>query len=96
MQVDDVRRILSGHRAELSALGVASLSVFGSVARGEAGPDSDVDFLVDFSRPTGLLGLTRLRLFLEQLLQRRVDLGTVDGLRPAIRQTALAEAVRVA
>ena len=72
------------------------LFVFGSVARGEARPDSDIDFLVEFARPTGLLGFTRLRLMLERVFRCPIDLGTKNGLRPSIRQHALAEAVRVA
>ncbi|MBM4059894.1 MAG: nucleotidyltransferase family protein [Planctomycetes bacterium] len=96
MRAADVREKLSRRLDELQDLGVGSLYVFGSVARGEARPDSDIDFLVEFARPTGLLGLTRLRLWLEQVFQRPVDLGTKDGLRPSIRQHALAEAVRVA
>ncbi len=96
MQLEDVRRVVGRHREQLSALGVASLMVFGSVARHEARPDSDVDMLVEFSRPTGLLGLIRVRLLLEEMLGRPVDLGTPDSLRPSIRDAALAEAVRVA
>ena len=96
MNLEEVRHIVQKHRQELQALGVASLMVFGSVARHEEGPDSDVDMLVEFSRPTGLFGLIRLRLFLEEQLECRVDLGTPDSLRPGIRKAALAEAVRVA
>ena len=96
MRAEDVRKVLSRHLGDLHDLGVASLYVFGSVARGDARPDSDIDFLVEFEKPTGLLGLTRLRLLLEKAFQRRIDLGTKEGLRPSIRQHALAEAVRVA
>ncbi len=96
MELETVRRLVEEHRDELSALGVESLMVFGSVARHEERPDSDIDMLVEFSRPTGLFGLIRLRLFLEELLGRPVDLGTPDSLRQGIRETALAEAVRVA
>lgn len=96
MRAENVREVLSRHRDELHELGVASLFVFGSVARGDAGPDSDIDFLVEFVRPASLFDLTRLRLLLERVLQRPIDLGTRDGLRPSIREHALAEAVRVA
>jgi len=96
MLAADVRQTLSHRLDDLHDLGVASLYVFGSVARGDARPDSDIDFLVEFGKPTGLLGLTRLRLLLEQVFQCPIDLGTKDGLRPSIRQHALAEAVRVA
>lgn len=57
MPVEAVRGILAQHRAELAEMGVASLKIFGSLARGEAGPESDVDLLVEFDRPIGLIGL---------------------------------------
>lgn len=96
MDLSAVQRILEQHGDELAAMGVASLMVFGSVARHEERPDSDVDMLVEFSRPTGLFGLIQLRQFLEARLGCPVDLGTPDSLRPGIREVALAEAVRVA
>ena len=52
MRLEQVRRIVQAHHAELSALGVASLMVFGSVARHEQRSDSDVDMLVEFVQPT--------------------------------------------
>ena len=60
--------------------GVAELSVFGSVARGEAGPDSDVDLLVAFDGPATFDRHMDLKLFLEELLGRRVDRVTELGL----------------
>ncbi|MGK7885241.1 MAG: nucleotidyltransferase family protein, partial [Crocosphaera sp.] len=47
MKRDDVLKIIAEHREQLEKLGVKSLLLFGSVARDEAGPDSDVDFLVE-------------------------------------------------
>lgn len=96
MNLDSVRRILEQHQDELDSMGVASLRVFGSVARREERPDSDVDMLVEFSQPTGLFGLIRLRLWLEDRLGCPVDLGTPESLRSTIRDAALSEAVRVA
>lgn len=96
MKLEQVRRIVNAHHEELSELGVESLMVFGSVARLEERSDSDVDMLVEFSRPTGLFGLIRLKQFLEDQFGCQVDLGTQDSLHPRIREAALAEAVRVA
>jgi predicted nucleotidyltransferase len=76
--------------------GVSSLSLFGSVARGEQGPASDVDFLVEFGRPTGLIGLIGLQTFLEQTLGCKVDLGTPGSLKPRIHEVVIREAIRVA
>ena len=73
---------------------VLELSVFGSAARGEMRPDSDVDFLVDFlpnARP-GLLGLAAMTRELSVLLGRRVDLAVKPALKPLIRPGVLAEA----
>jgi len=71
--------------------GVRSLAVFGSYARGEAGRNSDVDMLVSFHRRVSLLTLVALERELSELLERRVDLQTVDGLSPYLRDRILKE-----
>src|SRR6266545_7696633 len=68
----DVRRseaiaFFSAHREELRRLGISSLLVFGSVARDEARPDSDLDLIAEFDRPIGYLGLARVQRELEGL-----------------------------
>ena len=93
MRLEQVATILREHQAELHRWDIASLAVFGSVARGEAGPDSDVDLLVDFGRPVGLFHFVRLQRRLEEILGRRVDLVTRDALRPTMRAQVLTEAV---
>ena len=69
--------------------------LFGSVARGDAGPDSDIDLLVEFSRPVGFVTFMRLEHFLSERLGARVDLVTSDSLKPVIRQDVLAEVIYV-
>ena len=96
MTVDQIRAELAQHREELVALGVSSLAVFGSVARGEDRGDSDVDLLVEFSRPIGLFHFAEVTLWLEDLLGRPVDLVMPDALKPRIRERVLGEAVRAA
>ncbi|RIK43495.1 MAG: nucleotidyltransferase [Chloroflexi bacterium] len=87
---------LSTHREELrKQFGVVSLALFGSTARDETTQHSDVDLLVEFDRPTGLFGLLRLQFHLEELLGCPVDLGTLDGLKPRIRDRVLAESIHV-
>jgi hypothetical protein len=91
-----IRRILRGQRSSLSEqFGVSSLALFGSVARGEATPDSDIDLLVEFDRPVGLFELFALQDSLEALFGRPVDVGTAAGLKERVRPKVLAEAVRV-
>jgi len=73
---------------------VRELSVFGSVARGEMRPDSDIDLLVEFKPDAdiGLLEHAGLMLDLERLLGRKVDLVSKNGLKPRIRSSILADA----
>jgi uncharacterized protein len=97
MQREEIIRILSEQQPLLAhRYGVRSLALFGSVARDEAGPASDVDLLVEFDRPMGYFGLFALQNYLESLLGRKVDLGTPDSLKPRIRAHVLGESVRVA
>jgi len=92
-RAEAIRRI-EAHRTELRSLGVRSLSIFGSVARDEAGSDSDVDVIAEFDVPVGYFHLFRVRRRLEEILGTRVDLTTPGGLRPELRDGILAEAVR--
>jgi predicted nucleotidyltransferase len=97
MKRNDVLAILNEHEEELrEKYGVESLSLFGSVARDEAHPNSDVDLLVEFNRPVGLFGLIALQQHLEELFGCKVDLGTPNSLRPGLRERVLQEAVHVA
>jgi len=93
MERDEITRILVSHKKELEALGVRSLALFGSVVRGEAKPDSDVDILVEFSKPVGLFGFIRLKHRLEEILGRSVDLVTRAALKPQLRDRILEECV---
>jgi predicted nucleotidyltransferase len=94
MRRDQVLRLLAEHRDELSRMGVGSLSLFGSVARDEAGPESDIDILIELGRPMDLFDLGRIQIRLEEILGHRVDLVMPDALRPRLRAAVLAEAVR--
>jgi hypothetical protein len=85
MKRDEVLAIIAAHREQLQGLGVKSLTLFGSVARDEARPDSDVDLLVEFNRDVGLFEFIELRLYLEDILGCPVDLGTQYALREHLR-----------
>jgi uncharacterized protein len=82
---EEVLRIARRH-------GARNVRVFGSVARGEAMPDSDVDFLVDMEPGRSLLDLGGLLMDLQELLGRRVDVVTERGLRERVRERVLREA----
>ena len=93
MKRDDVLKIIAEHREQLEKLGVKSLLLFGSVARDEAGPDSDVDFLVEFNQEMGLFEFIKIRLYLEDILNCSVDLGTEDTLREHLREPVLKDVI---
>ena len=80
----------------LDAFGVARLSLFGSFARDEGREDSDVDLLVEFSRPIGLFEFVRLQRQLAELIGHPVDLVTPAALKPQLRDRILHEAVLAA
>lgn len=85
---DGIREVVAAHRASDPRL-------FGSVARGEDEPGSDIDLLVDFTDEATLLDEIGLRLALRDLLQVEVDVVASDALRGAIRERVLREAVPV-
>lgn len=93
MRRDDILAALERHRGKLHDLGVASVAVFGSAARDEAGPASDIDLLVEFDRPIGMFHFLAVKEELERILGREVDLVTPDALKPHYRERVLEEAV---
>ena len=93
---DSVLEILEVNRDDLKTYGVESISLFGSVARCEAGPRSDVDLLVDVDDSMTLFGLSRLKRRLEELLGRTVDVVPRESLRKEFRDQVFAEEIRAA
>ncbi len=93
----DVERLLREKRDEICAIasrhGAHNVRIFGSVARGEAGPNSDIDFLIDAGPKTSSWFPAGLILDLEAVLGRRVEVVTAKALNPYIRDLVLDEAV---
>jgi uncharacterized protein len=83
---DDIKRIAARH-------GAYNIRVFGSVARGEAGPESDIDILIDVGPTTSSWFPAGLILDLEDLLGRRVEVITEKALNPELRDHVLREAI---
>ncbi len=94
----DKRQVISKlreHEQELKAAGIVHLRLFGSVARGEASQNSDVDLLAEFekSRRLTLLTMSKLESRLGDLLGTKVDLSSAEWMREPVRRRALSEAV---
>ncbi len=97
--VQTVRRIqeqLAPHRAMLAAdYDVKRLGIFGSVVHGDATPQSDVDMLVEFTKPVGMFRFLDLEEALSHLLGSKIDLVTKGALKTLIRDEILRETVYV-
>lgn len=92
----DVLALLAQHQDRLRDLGVKRLGLFGSFVRDEAEADSDIDFLVEFEPGQKTFDhFMQLSFFLEDLLQRRVELVTPESLSPYIGPHILKEAAYV-
>jgi predicted nucleotidyltransferase len=92
-----ISTILKDKREEILQIaashGARNVRVFGSLARGEAGPDSDVDILVELGSDRSLLDIVAIKQDLEDLLGRRVDVVTRAAISPYIREQVLGEAI---
>jgi len=99
MNRDRVLKIIAEHRETLARdFRVKSLALFGSVVRNEATADSDVDLLVEFDgRPVGLFHVSRTQHYLESILGvPKVDLVLREGIKPALKERILREAIYAA
>ena len=92
MTRDQAIRTLRRHENALHARGVARLALFGSLARGEGGEDSDIDFLVDLDTGRSLFDLGGLLMDLQKLFDRKVDVVTENALHWYIKDRILNEA----
>jgi hypothetical protein len=95
MEKGHVIETLRRHEPELKAAGILHLRLFGSVARGQASLESDVDLIADFdsSRRLTLFGMARLENRLSDLLGVKVDLSPAGSMKERVRARALREAV---
>src|SRR5260370_18887484 len=93
--LDNVLEKLRTHEPELRGLGVSHATVFGSVARGEARSDSDIDVLVelDQERPLGIFEYPRLKLYINEILNGAGDVVNRRTLKPLLHDGILRDAV---
>jgi len=93
---ENVKSIINSHITELRQnFGVSRIGLFGSTVRGDNQAGSDIDILVEFSRPVGFISFIRLENYLKELLNAPVDLVTPKALKPHIGRKIMAEVVYV-
>ena len=93
----NIIKVIDAHNAEIKKrFSVESLSIFGSVLKGTARPDSDIDILVTYKNTPGIFGFIDLKNYLESIIGRSVDLVTENALKKQLSNEILKEAVRVA
>ena len=95
MDREQIIAALRAHEQELKNAGIVRLSLFGSVARGDATPQSDIDLMAEFdnAKEFSLLDMVRLENRLADILQARVELAPARALKDGIRERASREAV---
>ena len=91
-QIEDIKKKIL---PVFNKYGVKKAGIFGSVVRGEATIDSDIDILVEIESKISLLDFVGLKLELEEVLQRKVDLGEYSVIKSAIRDQILSEEVPI-
>jgi len=93
MDKERIKAALRAHEQELKAVGIAHLALHGSVVRGEAGPESDVDLLYEFDRAVSLIGFEGIRNLISDILGGApVDLADRNKLQGHIKPNAEREA----
>lgn len=93
---EKVLNLLKEHLEEIRKFKIQKISIFGSVARNQDTPHSDIDILIKFDGPASYDLYMDLKFFLEDLLDRKVDLITEDGVRTEIKQFIEKDLIRVA
>lgn len=89
---ENILSAIATNEAKIKGFGVRSLSLFGSSVRDEDTPESDLDFVVEFEKKS-FDSYMDLKLFLEELFNRPVDLVLADGIKPSLRAAILREAI---
>ena len=92
---EEIQKITEKILPLLKQAGVLRSSLFGSIARGEAKPDSDIDILVELPRGKDLFDLIDLREKLSQALGKKVDIGTFNSVKPVLQDRIFKEQVKI-
>ena len=92
--LDEIKDILKSHKEELEKkYKVKEIGIFGSFVKGEQKETSDLDILVEFETVPGLLKFLELEIYLEELLDTKVDLVRKQAIKPRLKNEVLKEVV---
>ena len=92
--IDEIKNIIKNNEKFLKdKFKVSKFFLFGSYAKGQQTPQSDIDLLVDFSNIVDMFELIELQDYLQDLFQKKIDLGTKNGLKSFVKKTILNEAI---
>ena len=95
-KIEQIKKILISQKNILkNQYNVKEIGIFGSYVNGNYNKESDVDILVEFSKPVGLIKFIKLEEYLKDLIGIKVDLVLRDGIKPALRSNILKQAVYV-
>ncbi len=95
MDRDEVIATLRAHEADLRGRGVLHAALFGSLARGEAGPESDIDLMIEIApdAPVDAFAYVAITRFLEDMFPVKVDVAEREGLKPLVRPNVERDAI---
>ncbi|MBF0338447.1 MAG: nucleotidyltransferase family protein [Nitrospirae bacterium] len=94
--IDRIKQTLNEHQEELrERFGITGIGIFGSFARGEQTPDSDLDVLVSMDKSVSLLEWAGAVNYLSGLLGIKVDVVPVEDIRPELKQAIMEEVIRL-
>ena len=95
-KIEQIKKILTSQKDILkNKYDVKEIGIFGSYVNGNFNKESDVDILVEFSKPVGLIKFIKLEEYLKDLIGIKVDLVLREGIKPALRSNILKQAVYV-
>ena len=95
-EIEQIKKMITSHKDILrNKFNVKEIGIFGSFIQGNQNKESDVDILVDFTKPVGLIEFIKLEEYLKDLLGIKVDLVLREGIKPALRSNILKQAVYV-
>ena len=92
--IEEIKEIINSHKDFFEKeYCVESFLLFGSYAKNQQTPDSDIDLLVNFKQPIDMFDFIDLQESLSKIFRKKIDLGTINGLKEFVKSSILKEAI---